>query len=113
MNDKKCDIKRLFGANVKKARKIKGLSQEQLAESVGIGISTLSKIECGKSYPNVETIEKIILKLEIDSHLLFMDEKNVSLDKMYKNILEKIDILKDDKILFKTLYDFVMFLDVK
>ena len=45
--------------NITKLRKQRGITQEQLAEKIGIEIPSLSNIENGKNYPNSETIEKI------------------------------------------------------
>ncbi len=113
MKNNKVDIKNIFGARVKEARKNKGFSQEKFAEMIGIGTSTLSKIECGKSYPTPETIDKIILNLEIEPYLLFMNYDEISLEKAHQAILNKIDKLKNNQKLLKTIYDFIMFLDAK
>lgn len=107
------DVRKLFGLRVKEGRKNKNLSQEQFAELIDTGVSTLSKIERGVSFPNPETIEKIITKLNIEPHLLFLDCNDFSIDNAYDEILNKLDILKNDKTKFKIIYDFIMFLSVK
>ena len=53
------DIKELFGKKIKELRIKRGLSQEQLAESIGIAERNLSKIECGKNFIRAEKIEKL------------------------------------------------------
>ena len=47
-----------FGSKLKKLRKAKGYTQEQLAEKVGIDYKYLSKIENGIHLPNYKTIKK-------------------------------------------------------
>ena len=45
-----------FGENLKNLRKIKKLSQENLAEKVGVSRQSISKWECGESYPEMDNI---------------------------------------------------------
>lgn len=40
-----------FGENLKKLRKSKKLSQESLAEKIGVSRQSVSKWECGLSFP--------------------------------------------------------------
>lgn len=97
------NIKKLLGARIKEIRKSKRLTQEQLAESIGIEIPSLSNIENGKNYPNSETIEKIakglgmeIFELFIFEHLKEPDE-NTMMD-------EIMDCLKTDIVLLKKMH---------
>ena len=45
-----------FGDNLRKLRKSKKLSQEKLAEKVGVSRQSISKWECGESYPEMDNI---------------------------------------------------------
>lgn len=45
-----------FGDNLRHLRKYKKLSQEQLAEKVGVSRQSVSKWECGESYPEMDNI---------------------------------------------------------
>ena len=45
-----------FGENLKNLRKIKKLSQEKLAEKVGVSRQSISKWECGEAYPEMNNI---------------------------------------------------------
>jgi len=65
------DEKRLMGLKIRNIRKEKGFTQEKLCEVLDIDISGLSKIENGKCFPSVETIYKIIKKLDISPNILF------------------------------------------
>jgi transcriptional regulator with XRE-family HTH domain len=64
------EIKR-FGENVKKWRKERGMTQEQLAEKAGVPRPNLSKIESGQLNVEFNTIVKIADALEITTNLLF------------------------------------------
>ena len=45
-----------FGDNLRHLRKYKKLSQEQLAEKVGVSRQSVSKWECGEAYPEMDNI---------------------------------------------------------
>lgn len=66
--------KELLGARIKELRKARGLSQDQLSEKINIDPKHLSRIEVGKSYPSLDTLEKIskVLKVEIKDLFEFM-----------------------------------------
>jgi transcriptional regulator with XRE-family HTH domain len=52
--------------NVKRFRKEKNLSQEELAKEAGITYTTLAKIESGNNTnPTVKTIQKIAQALDV------------------------------------------------
>lgn len=50
----------MFGANLKKLREDSHLSQEQLADAIGVSKSTIGMYEQGKRMPNTNTILKDI-----------------------------------------------------
>lgn len=60
-----------FGNNLKKARKTKGLSQENLAKVINKNVSTIARFESGKLSPNAEEISLMCDELEINEHELF------------------------------------------
>lgn len=51
--------KEKVGLQIKQLRKRAKLSQETVAESVGIDAKSLSRIENGRHYPSLETLELI------------------------------------------------------
>ena len=57
--------KELLGARIKKFRKACGLSQEQLAEIVGIEQKHMSRLEVGKNAPTIDRLEKIAAALNV------------------------------------------------
>jgi transcriptional regulator with XRE-family HTH domain len=62
---------KVFGQNVKKIRKDKGLTQEQLSNDLGMEISQISRIERGVVNTSILNITKIAQVLEIDIEELF------------------------------------------
>ncbi len=68
------DIIKVFGTNLKKYRKKKGLSQEAFAEKCGMHRTYISAIECYKRSISLENIQRIADALEIETYKLFMEE---------------------------------------
>lgn len=63
--------KELLGARIKELRRSKSLSQVRLAELVGIESKHLSRIEVGRSYPSLKTLEGIAMALRVEMKDLF------------------------------------------
>ena len=59
-----------FGDRLRDARLQKGLTQEQLAQQIGVAKSTLTGYEKGNREPGVFKIKKILEVLEVDSDYL-------------------------------------------
>ena len=55
-----------IGFNLMKQRRLKGWTQEQLAEKSGVSRSRISKMENGKENFNIESLILIAQSLEID-----------------------------------------------
>ena len=77
------DIYYLVGQNIKKQRKIKGLTQKKLSEMTFYSYEFIRKIESRSACRNtfsLDTTDKIAKALNIDIRLLFepLDESNAS-----------------------------------
>lgn len=59
-----------FGDKLREARLQKGLTQEQLAQQIGVAKSTLTGYEKGNREPDVFKIKRILEILEVDSDYL-------------------------------------------
>jgi len=57
---------------IKLTRILKGYSQTEFAERIGISQSHYSRIESGSLRPNIELVEKILDALELN---IFTDER--------------------------------------
>lgn len=104
MNNEKNQIKIIVGNNIKKYRKLRGISQEKLSELVSISISAMSCIERGKSYPEPETLGKIISVLNVDLNNLFIDSSIKNYDTAIEDFNKRFDLIKKDKTKFEILY---------
>ena len=59
-------IKERFAENLKKFRKSKKMTQEKLAEIVGVDFRYISFLENAKGFPSCELIEKLSNALQIN-----------------------------------------------
>ena len=93
------NIKSEFGRKIKEKRLLRNLTQEQLAEKIGISPKSLSQIELGNNFVTADNIEKICNALNISPKSLFdfsvsnSDELiNCIVNKLQKNpnLLDKI-----------------------
>ena len=64
----------IIGENVKKYREKANLTQAELAEKVGIGTASVSRIECGEKRMKMETLRAFADALDISVGLLFYQE---------------------------------------
>ena len=77
MNDKKSGLRGILALNLKKHRKMRGLSQEKLAEIADISWQTVNSIECHRTWVSDNTLESLANALKIDTfHLLLPIEDN-------------------------------------
>ncbi|MGH2612432.1 MAG: helix-turn-helix domain-containing protein [Rhabdochlamydiaceae bacterium] len=60
-----------FGANVAAMRKRRGVTQQQLAESVGMSVVAIAYIETGKRWVRLGTVDKIAKALKVDIEVFF------------------------------------------
>jgi transcriptional regulator with XRE-family HTH domain len=63
--------KELLGARIREIRKGNKFSQEQLAERVDVDPRYISRIELGKCFPSLETLEVIAQALSVELRELF------------------------------------------
>lgn len=69
-------IKELFGKRLKEIRKAKKLTQEQLAEYIGVDTSSVSNIENGRYFPSSENMDNILKVLNVTPVEFFCFEHN-------------------------------------
>ena len=99
------DIKNLLGKRIQELRKSRNLTQEHMAELIGIETVSLSNIERGRYYPTAENLNKIINALQIEPEELFRFKHL----KPHKELLnEMITRLKSDEKLTRMVYKFYM-----
>jgi transcriptional regulator with XRE-family HTH domain len=65
------DASERFGENLLRIRQARKLSQDSLAEQVGMHRTQISPIENGRRQPGVETVARLAGALEVSTESLF------------------------------------------
>jgi len=89
------DVKKIFGSNLHSYRKLRGFSQEQLAEKLNISTKHLSTLETGKVFASAELIEKFSETLNVSVASLFYTSEDKYLD---DSELSKISLIIDSEL---------------
>ncbi|MBP1991185.1 helix-turn-helix domain-containing protein [Paenibacillus eucommiae] len=80
-------ILKLVGHRIRDIRKQKGLTQEQLGELAGFHFSYIGGIERAEKNVSLLNLQKIANSLQVQTHELFLFEKNLRSSKGEKEIL--------------------------
>ena len=115
-----------FGEKILELRKLKGVSQEELADDLGVSQSTISNYERGVNAPDLSTLEKCAQYFNIPIADLIDKEakivynyqntggenafkivKNTSNEELLDQCKEPINALKDE---IKILKEYIVFL---
>jgi len=102
------DIRLILAENMKKYRKILGISQEKLAERMDTAPNYIAMIEVGKKFPSAGMLERIAQALNVDTPELFttntvtfMTNSNKTLERLYQEILNDFKKFENDYKLFE------------
>lgn len=90
------NIRKLLAENIRTLRTELHLTQQELAEKIGVIPLTISNIERGDAWPKPETLAKIAQALHIQPYKLFLDTQN---DKM----IPADQVIKDNSRLLEVL----------
>ena len=93
LNDKK-----FIGQKIKFYRKLRGLTQAELAENIGLSEKHLSKIETGLHYPSISVFWDVceILSIPLSEFGINIDEQ--SDNKLRNDVLRKIYLLNSSEL---------------
>ncbi|MUG67289.1 HTH-type transcriptional regulator sinR [Chlamydia abortus] len=72
------DFKQMVGEQIRRIRKLRGMTQEQLAEQSGLSFSYISDVERGTRNISLESLGKIISALGVKPAQLFEDIDEVT-----------------------------------
>ena len=82
MEDYRC----ILGENIRRYRKKKQMTQEDLAELTGMQPSSVGKVERGQANPSIKTIQRFSEALEVDLPELFVDQTSDDLHTYLRNM---------------------------
>lgn len=86
-----------LGKNIRKYRKAANMSQEELAEAIDMGVTSLSIIETGKGFITAANLEKIARVFGIEESELFKSCDYDDSNKIYNKIIDRIEKFKNNK----------------
>lgn len=101
------NIKKEIGEKIKKIRKNKGLTQEKLSEMIDITPRNLCMIEVGANFPKPETLEKILIALDITTEELFSNNHLQENSILIENIKNDIKEIESNKPKLQAIYKIV------
>jgi transcriptional regulator with XRE-family HTH domain len=87
--------KELLGMRIREVRKARGLSQEKLAEKVGVDPKQISRIEGGKSAPSFETLESIAIHLQVEMKDLLDFQHLVAEERIEDQVLRLLGMMDE------------------
>lgn len=99
-------IKKQLGAKIKRLRQKRGLTQEQLAETIDIATRTLCGIENGENFVTAETLEKFLTALNVSISELFAFDHIKPQEDLVHEIVEDVQSLKD-RTKIETIYKII------
>ena len=91
------NLKKLLGKRIRELRKSRNITQEQLAEMLGIGTPNISYIENGKFAPSIENFEKLVTIFDIEPYELYKFSPDEPIEIMRCKLYNALD--KDEDLL--------------
>lgn len=85
----KLDLAKIIGNNVHKYRIAARLTQEELAEKVGVGASFITRIECGQKIMSVHVLYKLAKALHVSADMLLSERESISCDERLSNLISE------------------------
>jgi len=81
---------------IKRLRKQKGISQQGLADKIGIHITHVSRLENGHYQPSLDVVRKMIAFFEVSADFLISDsETDFEVKSEDKAMVEKIKLINE------------------
>jgi transcriptional regulator with XRE-family HTH domain len=88
----------LIGNRIKKAREVKGLTQEKLAEQLDVSNAYISKIERGRTPINLDRLSELCAVLEETPEYILSGANSSAKDFLRNEIIEMLDGCSPEKI---------------
>jgi len=91
-------IRDVLAENLKENRRIKGLTQEQLAEKANVSSHYVAMVETRKTFPKPEMLERFAKTLGIEPHQLFTVENDLNKqdERLHKKIFTEMKNMATD-----------------
>lgn len=90
-------IEKSVGQRIKEYREKAGVSQEQLAERIGISITSMSNIERGVNYPSFNNFISILRSIDATADHILCDIIPASRDVKVSELNDKLNSLTQEQ----------------
>lgn len=100
-------LKKELGKNIQKYRKLNKITQEKLAEYIGVEVNSISSIETGKYFPSPDNLVKISKILDRSLSELFDFRKELSNDEYMNDIEKNLKLISNDKLKLIAVNNFI------
>ncbi len=104
------NIKKELGEQIKRIRKKRNLTQEQLAEMIDITPRNLSGIEVGANFVKAETLEKLLAALNVTTEELFATNHLKESSELADEIINHVQNIKNNRAKLERVYKIVKLL---
>ena len=95
-----------FSKRLVALRKQKRLTQQKMADTIGIHVSQIKRYESGDTQPSLEVLRKIAVALNISADTLLFDEEERDPDDEFKLQFEAISKMpNEEKLIIKALLE--------
>ncbi len=88
----------LFGKRIRELRKNKSLTQEQLAEIIGLDVKQISNLETGGCFTTMSTIEKLAICFNCEISQLFNFSHHKTKEELVPVLIDKINNASEKEI---------------
>jgi transcriptional regulator with XRE-family HTH domain len=103
------DVKKNFGKRIREIRTSLSLTQEQLAEKMGISPKSLSQIELGNNFISAEKLDLMCKALNVKPKVLFdFEYLESSKESFIDDVIERV---KNNPEIMKALHKVIVALD--
>lgn len=102
-----------IGENIKKIRKMKKLTQEQLATRSGLSTMSIRRYESNERIPTLESVRKIASVLEVYMNELIVDWSEYSVDELGQDFGNDSDSSKNTDSKEEQIHDLFFLLNEK
>jgi transcriptional regulator with XRE-family HTH domain len=105
----KAEVLRIIGRNIKRARLLRGMTQEALSDKLNKSTNFISLVERGESGVSISTLVDICNVLQVDSSIIFEGLISIVKPTDTEHIAQSISIFdNEDKAIVTDLIEYIM-----
>lgn len=91
-----------IGSRVRQLRKLRGMTQSELAEAIGRRMDAISMIERGKSLPSLDTLAALSSAMNVPIETLIATDDGLKLNRERRELVDRasaiLSIMSDEQL---------------